>query len=250
MAVKKPLALIHGMLGRAGTWRGFLNALGPGISPLMIELPGHGLAADWDESRDFADQAVEIALDDLPADPVPLVGHGFGAVLALRLAVERPYRVASLVLIEPLFYAAVEGRWAHDKLKRDLANFDKRMKAAEYATAVKEHHAIWGDGRPWGEQPADQRAYMMERIRLVQGGSSLLWKDPQGLLRPGRLEGIEVPVTFVDGGDSHPIVAEIISTIGDRIADAEWISVPGARHTLPVTHPDKVAEAVAGRLFV
>lgn len=250
MAVKKPLALIHGALGRAATWRGFLNALGPGVSPHMIELPGHGLAAPWDESRDFSDQAAEIALDEMPSDPVPLVGHGYGAVLALRLAIERHYRVASLVLIEPLFFAAVEGRWAYDKLKRDLSNFEKRVKAAEYATAVKEHDKVWGDGRPWNDLPSEQRNYMMERIRLVDAGAPLLWKDGHGLMRPGRLEGIEIPVTFVDGGNSHPIVAEIISTIGDRIADAEWVSVPDAGHMVPVTHPAKVAEAVEGRLFV
>ena len=46
MAVKAPLALIHCALGRASNWRGFLNALDRPVSPLLIELPGHGLAED------------------------------------------------------------------------------------------------------------------------------------------------------------------------------------------------------------
>ena len=106
MAAKKPLALIHCMLGRASNWRPFLNALGGSPSPLLIELPGHGLAAKWDETRDFSDQAIEMALDEMPSDPVPLVGHSYGAALALRMAVERPDRVSSLVLVEPVFFAA------------------------------------------------------------------------------------------------------------------------------------------------
>ena len=110
MAVKQPLALIHCGLGRAANWRPFLNVIERPVSPLLIELPGHGLAEAYDTSRDFADQAVELAIDEMPSDPVPLIGHSYGAGLALRIAVERPYRVSSLVLVEPPFFAAVKGR--------------------------------------------------------------------------------------------------------------------------------------------
>lgn len=250
MAVKQPLALIHCGLGRAANWRPFLNALDRPVSPLLIELPGHGLADAYDTTRDFADQAVELALDEMPSDPVPLIGHSFGAVLALRIAVERPYRVSSLVMVEPPFFAAVKGRWAFEKVERDLASFTKKMAAAEHATAAKEFHALWGDGTPWSELSPDQRAYMVDRIPLIPAGNTLLFDDRPGLLKPDRLEELEIPVTFVDGGDSHPVISEIISTIGDRIADAEWVTVPGAGHMLPMTHPERLVEAVGDRLFV
>ena len=89
MAVKQPLALIHCGLGRASNWRPFLNVIDRPVSPLLIELPGHGLAEKYDTSRDFADQAIELALEEMPSEPVPLIGHSFGAVLALRIAVAR-----------------------------------------------------------------------------------------------------------------------------------------------------------------
>ncbi|NNE89587.1 MAG: alpha/beta hydrolase [Silicimonas sp.] len=247
---KAPLALIHCGLGRASNWRPFLNALGGDISPLSIELPGHGLAEDYDETRDFSDQAVEIALDEMPSTPVPLIGHSVGAVVALRIAIERPYRVSSLVLIEPVFFAAVKGRWAHDKISRDLASFGNKVSAGEYATAVKEFHKIWGDGRAWSDISMEERTYMTSRIGIVPAANPLLWDDRVNLLRDGRLEGLEVPVTFIDGENTHPVVPEIISTIGDRIPNAEWVSVKGAGHMVPITHPEQVVKAVEGRLFV
>lgn len=250
MAVKKPIALIHSALGKAGAWRGFLNALGGSLSPYTIELPGHGLAEAWDRDRDFTEQALEIALSEMPSDAVPLVGHSYGAALALRLAVERPYRVSSLVLIEPVFFAAAKGRWGLDKLDRDMAAFDKKMKAAQFATAAKEFHALWGDGRQWSELPAETRSYIVDRIELVQAGNPLLRDDRTGVLKPGRVEALDVPVTFVDGGESHPVIADIISELGDRLHDAEWVTVPGAGHMVPLTHPELVARAVEGRLFV
>ena len=249
MAGKAPLALIHCALGKAAAWRPFLNALPGSVSPLLIELPGHGLADDWDETRDYADQAAELALDEMPSDAVPLIGHSFGAVVALKIAMERPYRVSSLVLVEPVFFAAVKGRWAHDRLMRDLAPFEKRISAGEVATAVKDFHAVWGE-KPWEDLSSEDKAYLMERIHLVPPGDTLIRDDRPGLLDPGRLEELDIPVTFVDGGESHPVIAEIISTIGDRIPDAEWVTVPGARHMLPLTHPERLVEAVEGRLFV
>lgn len=249
MAAKQPLALLHSGLGRASNWRPFLSALGGEVSPLNIELPGHGLAEDYDESRDFADQAVELALDEMPSEPVPLIGHSFGAAVALKIAVERPYRVKSLVMVEPVFFAAVEGRWEYDKVKRDLASFHKKAAAGEYASAVRDFHKVWSK-EPWESLSSEVRAYMMARIHLMPKCDSLIFDDRSGLLAPGRLEDLEIPVTFVDGGESHPVVAEIISTIGDRIRDAEWVSVKGAGHMLPMTHPKELAQAIEGRVFV
>lgn len=250
MAAKSPLALIHCGLGRAKNWRPFLDALGGDISPLLIELPGHGLAEDYDETRDYSDQAVELALDEMPSTPVPLVGHSLGAAIALRIAIERPYRVSSLVLIEPVFFAAVKGRWAFERLERDLASFSKKVGAGEYATAVKEFHNIWGDGRAWTDLSSEDRNYMTARIGLVPAADPLLLEDRQNLLRDGRLEGLDMPVTFIDGENTHPAIPEIISVLGDRIPDSEWVSVKGAGHMVPLSHAAQVVQAVEGRLFV
>lgn len=250
MALKSPVALIHCALGRASNWRPFLNALDRHASPLLIELPGHGLADGYDSTRDYADQAVELALDEMPSDPVPLVGHSFGAALALRIAVERPYRVSSLVLIEPVFFAAVKGRWAFEKVERDMGSFAKRIAAAEHATAAKEFHALWGDGRGWNDLTPDQRAYMVDRIALIPPGDTLIVEDRSNILGPGRLEKLDMPVTFIDGGDTHPAIPEIISTIGDRVPDAEWVTIPDAGHMVSITHPERVVEAIGDRLFV
>lgn len=250
MAIKAPLALIHAALGKASNWRPFLNLIERPISPLLIELPGHGLAEDYETSRDYSDQAVELALEEMPSDPVPLIGHSFGAAIALRIAVERPYRVSSLVLVEPVFFAAVKGRWAFEKVERDLAPFAKKMDAGQLATAAKEFHGIWGDGSAWSDLTTEQRGYIVERIGLIPPGNPLIMEDRPGLLKPGRLEAMDMPVTFVDGGDTHPVIPEIISTIGDRIPDAEWVTVPKAGHMLPITHPNRLVEAIGDRLFV
>lgn len=242
------IALIHAALGRGASWRRFVDALDLDVLPVEIELPGHGDAEEWDKSRDYADQALEIALSEMPAEPVPLIGHSFGAVLALRLAVERPWRVSSLVLVEPVFFAAVKGSWSYQKALQDYDPVRKKIKDAQLATAARSFYELWGDGAPWSELLEPQKRYMMQRIETVPAGDTLLYEDRPGLLKPGRIEHLDMPVTFVDGGMSPPVIAEIINALGPRIPDAEWVTVPEAGHMVPITHADVMAEAVRDRI--
>ncbi|MGO9658617.1 MAG: alpha/beta fold hydrolase [Acidimicrobiales bacterium] len=77
-----------------------------GVDAVALDLPGHGVAPEppgpWSTSE-YA-QWVAPALDDLGAGPVVLVGHSFGARVAVRLVGDAAMypgagRVAALVLV-------------------------------------------------------------------------------------------------------------------------------------------------------
>lgn len=244
----RKIGFIHSGLADASAWNGLIEALAMDVEPVLIELPGHGTADDWDKSRDFSDQAVEIALDALPPEPVPVIGHSLGAVIALRLAIEKFYRVSSLVMIEPVLFAAVKGTDVWDKAVRDTAPFARKLQEGSDAMAARAFVSLWGNGAPWEEISEARRRYMVDRIGLIEAANALLWQDQPGLLRERRLEEIEVPVTLVEGSKTHPVVPVIIDALGRRILDAEGITVPGAGHMVPMTHPEIVAEAIRGRL--
>lgn len=244
----RSLALIHGALAHGRIWAPFLEALQPEAVPIRIELPGHGDAEEWDRDRDITDQAVELALAAMPPEPVPLIGHSYGAAVALRIAVERPYRVSSLVLIEPPFYAAVRGSYLYDKIEREMAPIWKKVEDGQSFTAAKQFLKIFGDGTPWEELPGQVKNYAVDRMAHVKAGEGLLWEDRTGVLRPGRLETLNFPVTLVEGGESPEIIPEIVDALGRRMKDAEGITIPGAGHMLLLTHPEALAEAVRDRL--
>ncbi len=245
----RPLALIHCALADARAWGGFLQALKlDDVEPILVELPGHGREEAWDRTRDFSDQALEILVDALPREPVPVIGHSFGAVIALRAAIEKPGRVSSLVAIEPPFYAALEGSFMHEKTASDMASIHRKVETGSLASAAREFVEMWGSGQPWEEIDERERKQMVGRMELVMAAGELLWKDPKGLLRPGRLEQVDIPVTLVEGDQSHASMTPIIDALGRRIPGAEGIIVPGAGHMVPITHPIAVAEAVRDRL--
>jgi pimeloyl-ACP methyl ester carboxylesterase len=73
-----------------------------------FDLPGHGQSADWDGHGDYGRRTAEVAAT-FYTEPLHLIGHSFGAVTALRLALAAPEGVRSLTLIEPVLFAAARG---------------------------------------------------------------------------------------------------------------------------------------------
>jgi pimeloyl-ACP methyl ester carboxylesterase len=79
---------------------------------IRVDLRGHG------DSPTRGRISLELWCDDLlallDAEGAPhavLIGHSLGAQVALACAARAPRRVAALVLIDPVFRAALHGRW-------------------------------------------------------------------------------------------------------------------------------------------
>ncbi|MFN3608197.1 MAG: alpha/beta fold hydrolase [Hyphomonas sp.] len=102
-----PVALlIHGASANA---REFTGTLAPrlerDVRVLMADRPGHGYSDRFDGADTLAAQAAQMAgmLDQIaPGQKVVVAGHSFGGAVALRLALDRPDLVSSLVLLAPV----------------------------------------------------------------------------------------------------------------------------------------------------
>jgi pimeloyl-ACP methyl ester carboxylesterase len=95
------LLFLHGADGNAGQWRSTLASLGGAHSGLAIDLPGHGRSTGLlglAGCQAYADAVIALART-LHLRPVVVVGHGFGATVALGIAARAPELVRALVLV-------------------------------------------------------------------------------------------------------------------------------------------------------
>ncbi|VDC26042.1 alpha/beta fold hydrolase [Pseudogemmobacter humi] len=239
----RPLLALHCALAHGGAWAPLAGAL-PGVELIAPDLPGHGDSAAMPEGADFHELTTGVAAELAARQaPVDLIGHSFGATVALRLALERPELVRSLTLVEPVLFAAARGTpaWAECHAKQAAV---ARLLRQDPAAAAALFHAEWGAGLPFAALPARQREYLTARMPLVVAPGPLLMDDLAGLLRPGGLEGIGVPVLLAEGGRSPPVVAAILDTLAARLPDVRRLTVAGAAHMLPLTHPAPLAQAM------
>jgi 4,5:9,10-diseco-3-hydroxy-5,9,17-trioxoandrosta-1(10),2-diene-4-oate hydrolase len=103
-----PLVLLHGggpgATGASNYVRNIDAFAEAGYRVLVPDMPGYGRSSkDLDQSDPFGDLAVFVRglLDVLDVDRAHLVGNSYGGAAALRLALDRPDRVARLVLMGP-----------------------------------------------------------------------------------------------------------------------------------------------------
>jgi pimeloyl-ACP methyl ester carboxylesterase len=247
LAVAFHCALAHG-----GEWTA-VGARLPGVALAAPDLTGHGKSPDWDGRGDFHARATLDAgalVEEIgQGAALDLIGHSFGATVALRLALERPDLVRSLVLIEPVLFAAARDG-APEIFAAHLARaapFRAALAAGDTTGAARLFHAEWGQGRH-DDLPPHQRDYVERRIGLVATQDPALLADAAGMLAEGRLERLARPVLLLEGSASPPVIGAIAAELARRLPQVRRQHVAGAAHMLPLTHPDAVAAAVAAHL--
>ncbi|SNY48741.1 Pimeloyl-ACP methyl ester carboxylesterase [Pseudooceanicola antarcticus] len=242
----RKVLMLHCSLAHGGAWAGMARALP--VQALAVDLPGHGQGPEWDEGQSFQLQArrlAEAAAEDFGA-PLDVLGHSFGATVALRLAVDRPDLVRSLALYEPVFFTpafrAFPGLEAHHNAQ--LAPYQQAWEAGDREGAARAFMAVWGDGRPWEALPEAQRRSFAERVHLINAIRDTNYGDPVGMLSEKRLAGLSCPVLLMDGSESPIYVSRINAALQAEMPWARRSVIEGTGHMGPLSHPGAVAREV------
>ncbi|RVT82868.1 alpha/beta hydrolase [Rhodobacteraceae bacterium CCMM004] len=238
---------VHCALASGAAWAPVAERLGDLLTVAAPDMPGHGQSPAWDGRGDYQ-AAVAAGAGALCDGPTLLMGHSFGATAVLRLALERPDLAAGLILIEPVLFAATRGTPVFDALLRLERPAMAALEAGDAEGAARRFTAVWGGGTDWAALTPRQRAGHARRMPLVAAGAAGIVDDVGGILAPGRLEALAVPVLLIAGQDSPPVIAAIQAELARRLPRAHEVTVPGAGHMLPLTHPAAVADAIRAHL--
>jgi lipase len=248
---KRPLLALHCSLAHGGAWAGVAGQL-LGVSVTAPDLPGHGRMPLWDGQSDLHGQTTALAaqLCDQLGAPVDVIGHSFGGTVAMRLALEHPALVRSLILVEPVLFAAARSSAA--QIFADFAELHSQVLAALSAgqpqRAAEIFHGKWGTGTGFDRLSPRQRDYIVQRMAVIAGQNAVLAEDAALMLAPGRLESLSVPVLLIEGGESPAIIAAIMAVLEERLPQVRRAVVAGAAHMVPLTHPEAVAQLVQSHL--
>lgn len=101
-----PLLLLHGLTRDRGDWSPLFSRLALGWRVIAVDQRGHGRSARADRYlvSDYAADAVRL-LRDVIGEPVAILGHSLGAMVAAVVAAELPDMVQGIVMEDPPFHA-------------------------------------------------------------------------------------------------------------------------------------------------
>lgn len=228
------VVMVHGLLtGSLATWYyTAAPALANDCQVLLYDLRGHGrserVAAGYDVDTMVAD--LEALLPHSSDTPVILVGHSYGALIALQFALKHPGRVDRLVLVElPLPPSKME----------EITRFVERDPVDMVAALPESMQQVLNAG------PRRRRATrLLEGLRFLTMECSLL-KDlvAEEDVPDDALQSVQCPVLGVFGSRSSCL------SVGDRlgrlVADYRQVTLEGG-HYLPLEAASALTESIVG----
>lgn len=199
---------------------------------------GSGIARHGDDAADI--------LDRLEAAPATILGHSFGATVALDLAVRYPDRVSGMVLLEPpMDFRALGGS---GMLGLSAGILSRRLLRGERPAARWFFRKVT-TYRSRGTNAFDSLSAELQQVCLANAHSMIAMyrytPEASGRHLPhGGVSAVRCPVTCVVGTESFLPFIRTTRALATRIAGARLIEAPGASHVLPGDAPDVIVAAV------
>lgn len=215
------VVLTHGsVVGAERTWRHQLP-LAEHWSLCIPNRPGFGESPSLPRG-DFELEAPLIA--ELLADGAHLVGHSYGAVIALYAAALRPHAVRSLTISEPGCLRVAAGM---ELVDAQIANGERLYELAGKLEPLEFLRAFRGGVGSSHGTPAELGGELLRGARLLMRERPPWRADPP----LEALANAAFPKLVISGGHS-PVFDAVCDRVADRIG-ARRAVVSGRGHTIP-----------------
>ncbi len=248
----EPVLLLHCSSSSGAQWRQLSDLLKGDYRALAIDLYGYGETDPWTGPpppfRTEDEVALVAAVASAVGPPVHLVGHSYGGLVALRLALAEAVPLRSLVLIEPIAFWLL-GLAGEDELLSEIRGiadgFNAAIDRGEPEAGVEPYVDYWNGPGAWRSLPDPVRRYVMDTAAKVyhEWGSAFDVSIPLS-----EMERLRVPTLILCGGITNRTTRRITELLVERIAGARSATIPGARHMSPISHPDAVNAEIRGHL--
>jgi pimeloyl-ACP methyl ester carboxylesterase len=222
---RQPLVLLSGMLGDASLWDRFAARVDDLVLP-------------WPARIDLDDSVQEMAATVLAEAPsrFALAGHSLGAIVAMEIVRQQPERVRSLALVNASARGPVDvqlAAWASWRQRVTEGEFDRIASELAVATLAPSRRA----------DPPIVEAN--RRMADTVGADGFLRQLSAQMTRPDSsvsVGAITVPVLVVSGEFDEICEPALQRELAEHCSNAEFVSIAGGGHMLPLESPDALAE--------
>ncbi|GAA1751438.1 proline iminopeptidase-family hydrolase [Luedemannella helvata] len=250
-----PLVLCHGGPGLWDYFDDVAELLRATIRVVRWDQRGCGrsqLRGPYSVARSIAD--LDAVRDQLAGSRTALLGHSWGAHLALRYAMEHPDRVSHLIYVSgtgidpgrdwhPHYERNLRlrlgdhlDRWEELRARARTPSEDREQAVLQWSADFADHHTALDHAQrmatPWlGVNEDCNRAVNADVKKEIAGDLA------------GRCRQLDLPVLIIDGAeDIRPRWA--VDSLYEALPDAERVIFPGAGHVPWVERRDDFHRAV------
>jgi len=233
-----PVLLIHSGGFTSRQWRKLAEALAPTHAVIAPDLTGYGARPRWPTGVPFhvqTDVDLVAALVAEQPEPVHVVGHSYGGLLALQLALQHPARVRSLALYEPVAFGILE-----DVDLEPFPRFDPAAPEPWFEAFVD----WWNGPGAWQQLGAETKAAFHDVGWKLSEEVRSLMADRTG----AGYAAVTSPTLLLGGGRTQPLERRVLAALAAALPHATLQIFPELGHMGPITHAATVNAAIVAHV--
>lgn len=237
------VVLLHSSAASSRQWDSLAEHLSLECDVHAIDLHGHGRQAAWRGERALTlhDEA-ELALPVLrAAGGAHVIGHSYGAAVALHLAIAQPQSVKSLAVFEPVVFAMLDEHEpdgpAVTEVREVAQDMRRAMDVGRPEAAAACFVDYWSGVSAWAHlDPRRQQSIVALMPSVVQQFDAVY----RTALPATALARLGMPMLCL-GGDRSTVAAQRINQLlRGLLPGAQHETLTGLGHMAPITHAERV----------
>lgn len=238
------IVCIHSSASSSGQWRPLMERLADRFRVIAPDLYGSGKTPAWPDDRPmYLDDEVALLepVFQSAGERFHLVGHSFGAAIALKAALGNSDRLLSLVLYEPVLFSVLVADAPEAPPAREILSIrddtTRLVNERNLNASAQRFIDYWmGDGA-WAATPEARRAGLAAAMRAVIPEWHAAFHEPTPLRA---FAAVDVPTLLLTGTSSKASARAVARLLMQVLPRVQVEEIAGAGHMAPVTHPDRV----------
>jgi pimeloyl-ACP methyl ester carboxylesterase len=241
------IVLVPGSCSTGAAWRPVMATWSGQFRCVTTSLLGYGGTV---ERRTAADPGISHEAEILESvvrkagNRVHLVGHSFGGLVALAVALRNRVPLASLVILEAPAPEVLRdhGEHQHHRAFRQMTETYFAAFAGGNIEAIAAMIDFYGGAGTYASWPPRVRAYAVETTPV----NILDWASAYGFALPAKsLATVQIPALVIRGGSSHPAVQRANALLSESMGNAALVTMDTAAHFMIATHPNEAGRLIA-----
>jgi len=240
---------LHSNASTSSQWRSLMDALAPKFRVIAADGYGAGKSPPWPTDRTITLHDEVALLEPVFAragDRFALVGHSYGAAVALIAALTHPKRVRAMALYEPTLFSLVDAESAPpndaDGIKGAVARAVAALEAGDEYAAAGHFIDFWMGEGSWSRTPENRKAPIAVAGRNIRGWAHALTRERTPL---AAFATLDVPILYMLGKKSPASSRGVARILTRALPRVEVLEFDDLGHMAPITNPEPVNAVIS-----
>ena len=234
----------HSNASTSGQWRALMDLLAPRFRVLAPDSYGAGKSPEWPSDRVISLHDEVTFIEPVltrAGSPLALVGHSYGAAVALIAALANLGRVRAMALYEPTLFALLDAETPPpneaEGIRNAVADASLALDAGNQDAAAERFIDYWMGTGTWKQTPDQRKLPIVASVANVRRWAHALFTEPTPLQA---FRSLHIPVLYMMGKRSTSSAHGVAQLLASALPRVELVEFENLGHMGPVTHPDPV----------